>query len=383
MASEVQPRWVRPTLIGIVTGLLVLSVLIDGRASADEDAPLAARLAAIGCIGLLWTLELVGVRMPRVVLVTGVAIPVAYLNVVREGAVATLFLPLAVGRVTYTGSDRAGRLALGIALVSCASYLLVTDPEGWLSLSVGTVLTWVSVHGLVRQRGLLAEQARLLSELRAAEADLAREARAAERRRIAREIHDVAAHTLAVTMLQLTGVRMLLQRNGGDPQAVEALEQAERLGRQGLDDVRRTVGLLRADDTASDHNTPLPGGADVAALVQQYRAAGLGIDFALQGDAAALTGGTGLALYRIVQEALANVVKHAPGASVRIELLIDCDVQLRVRNSPGSANAPRIAGGSSGLGIAGMRERAELLGGTLTAHACDGGGWVVECMLPR
>jgi len=382
MASEVQPRWVRPTLIGIVAGLLVLSVLIDGRASADEAAPLAARLAAIGCIGLLWTLELVSVRLPRLVLVTGVAIPVAYLNVVREGSVATLFLPLAVGWVTYTGSDRAGRLALGIALVSCASYLLVTDPEGWLSLSVGTFLTWVSVHGLVRQRGLLAEQARLLAELRAAEADLAREARAAERRRIAREIHDVAAHTLAVTMLQLTGVRMLLQRNGGDPQAVEALEQAERLGRQGLDDVRRTVGLLRADDTGTDH-TPLPGGADVAALVQQYRAAGLSIDFALQGDATTLTGGTGLALYRIVQEALANVVKHAPGASVGIELQIDREVQLRVRNSPGSANAPRIANGSSGLGVPGMRERAQLLGGTLTAHACEDGGWVVECTLPR
>src|ERR671938_203977 len=218
------------------------------------------------------------------------ALPVAWLNAVRDGAVAILFLPLVVAWVTYTGSERAGRAALAIALLAALSYLDNTDPEGWLSISVGLGLTWLAVRGLRRQQQLVAE-------LRLAQADLAREARAAERRRIAREIHDVAAHTLAVTMLQLTGVRLLLQRTGGDPRAVEALGQAERLGRQGLDDVRRTVGLL-GDDKAQE-NAPMPGGADIPLLAAQYRAAGLDLAVALDGDPAQLPAGVGLGLYRI------------------------------------------------------------------------------------
>src|SRR3712207_4855646 len=114
---------------------------------------------------------------------------------------------------------------------------------------------------------------RSLVELRATQATLAREAQAAERRRIAREIHDVAAHSLTVTMLQLTGARLLLQRVGGDPRAIEAIGEAERLGRQSLDDVRRTVGLL-ADASPDAATAPLPGGADLGRLVGQYREAG-------------------------------------------------------------------------------------------------------------
>src|ERR671938_1671307 len=186
------------------------------------------------------------------------ALPVAWLNAVRDGAISILFLPLVVAWVTYTGSERAGRIALGIALLATLSYLENTDPEGWLSMSVGVALTWLAVRGLRRQQELLAE-------LRLAQADLALQARAAERRRIAREIHDVAAHTLAVTMLHLTGARLLLQRTGADPRAVDALQQAEQLGRQGLDDVRRTVGLLGEGDAEAAH-APLPGAGDIPRL---------------------------------------------------------------------------------------------------------------------
>jgi signal transduction histidine kinase len=239
-----QPGWLRPTLIGAVLVELVLSLLIDARLSPDEHAPWQARLVAVLLLGLTWLLELAGARLPRPLLVLVVALPVAWLNVVREGTASLLFLILAVAWATYTSTGRTSLVVLGIGLLACLSYLVVTDPEGWLSTSVGLVVTWFAVRGLVRQHQLLVEQQRLLSQLRAAQADLARAARSAERRRIAREIHDVAAHTLAVTMLQLTGVRLLLQRSGADPRAVEALGEAERLGRQGLDDVRRTVGLL-------------------------------------------------------------------------------------------------------------------------------------------
>ena len=368
------PRWLRPATAGLVGGLVLLASLLDARPGSGGHAPWELRLGAVAVVGVVWLLELVGVRLPRPVFALAIAIPVGWLNVTRDGAISILFLALAVAWVAQTGSHRQSLVTLAVTLAATLSYLLNVDPEGWLSFSAGLVLTWVAVRGLVSQQ-------RLLAELRAAQADLAREAQAAERRRIAREIHDVAAHSLTVTMLQLTGARLLLQRVGGDPRAIEAIGEAERLRRQSLDDVRRTVGLL-ADTAPEDATTPLPGGADLETLVAQYRRAGLDVTLAIRGDLGRLPAATGLALYRIVQEALANVVKHAPGARAWVDLSIDGAARLRVRNSGGRAGVPPIrSGGGSGLGLAGMRERTRLLGGTLEA-APEGDGWLVECSLP-
>jgi signal transduction histidine kinase len=369
-----QPRWLRPALVGLVIAQVGLALVIDARLSEREHAAWEARLGAVLLLGLLWLLELAGPRLPRPVFALAVAAPVAWLNAVRDGAISILFLPLVVAWVTYTGSERAGRAALAIALLATLSYLENTDPEGWLSMSVGVALTWLAVRGLRRQQALLAE-------LRVAQADLARQAQAAERRRIAREIHDVAAHTLAVTMLQLTGVRLLLQRSGGDPRAIQALDEAERLGRQGLDDVRRTVGLL-ADGADAGSSAPLPGGSDLEQLATQYRQVGLEVAMETHGDPGRLPAGVGLALYRIAQEALANVAEHAPGARVQVELEVGASARLRVRNGAARPGAPVVRSeGGSGLGLAGMRERAELLGGTLSTGR-DGDGWVVDCSVP-
>ena len=374
------PRWLRPALAGCVVGQLGLALLIDARLSPAEHAPWAARLGAVVLLGLLWLAELAGARLPRPVLVLATAVPVAWLNIVRDGAVSLLFLLLAVAWTTYTTDHRRSVAGLCIALAAALSYLVNRDPEGWLSTSLGMVVTWFAVRGLLRQQRLLAEQARLVLQLRAAQEDLAREARAAERRRIAREIHDVAAHTLAVTMLQLTGVRLLLQRTSGDHRAVEALAQAEVLGRQGLDDVRRTVGLLA--DAATPGGAPLPGAADLAALVGEYRAAGVDVGLDVRGDPAELPTSVGLALYRIAQEGLANATRHAPGAVVSVDVQIDQKVLLRVRNGPARHHVSGVRPErSSGLGLPGMRERAELLGGTLSAGR-DRDGWLVECTLP-
>jgi signal transduction histidine kinase len=221
-AAIPQPGWVRPALVGLVVTQLALALAIDARLSPSEHAPWTARLGAVALLGLVWLAELLGIRLPRPVFVLAIAAPVAWLNAVRDGSISILFLPLVVAWVTYTSRERTARIGLAIALLAALSYLENTDPEGWLSISVGLGLTWLAVRGLRRQQQLVAE-------LRLAQADLAREARAAERRRIAREIHDVAAHTLAVTMLQLTGVRLLLQRTGGDPRAIKALAEAEQL----------------------------------------------------------------------------------------------------------------------------------------------------------
>lgn len=167
-----------------------------------------------------------------------------------------------------------------------------------------------------------------------------------------------------------------MQRQGGDPGVVESLAEAERLGRQSLDDIRRTVGLLQ--DATAGVAPPLPGADDIPALVEQYRAGGLPVAYDAHGPLASIPPATGLALYRIIQESLANVVKHAPGASVHVALDSGAAIRLSVRNS---LTAHSSATNGSGHGLGGMRERAELLGGRLQARPV-GGDWLVECVIP-
>jgi signal transduction histidine kinase len=283
--------------------------------------------------------------------------------------------------VGYLGTRRESLLALGLAFVSIFPPLIARHGgyEDWVPWTFGLVASWSTASALAAQQ-------RTLAALRVAQADLARQAAAEERRRIAREIHDVIAHSLTITMLHLTGARHVLQR---DPQrAAEALAQAEQLGRQSLADVRRTVGLLEAGANGRDGErepatAPLPGAEDVGELVAGYARAGLDVHLAVAGDPASLPAAAGLGLYRIAQEALANAVKHAPGARVEVALSVGPrEATLRVRDSGPTANAPSIPStGGSGLGLAGMRERATLLGGTLSAGH-DGAGWLIECAIP-
>ena len=221
------------------------------------------------------------------------------------------------------------------------------------------------------------KQYQLIVELKAAQAGLAERAAADERQRIAREIHDVVAHSLAVTMLHLTGARLALHR---DPEeAEEALLEAERLGRESLSEIRRTVGLLAPEGTGT--STPMPAATDIPQLVREFEAAGLDVDFELTGDPSALPPATGLGLYRVAQESLSNVVRHAPGTHTTMSLCVgDEAVSLHVRNR--LASAARSPSADGGLGVRGMQERITLLGGELRAGP-DGDAWCVDVELPR
>jgi signal transduction histidine kinase len=299
-----------------------------------------------------------------------VAGPIGWLIVTNNGGVGGLFLLLMVGWVVYTGSLRSGMLAVVLSSLSVLGYVHFDSPDRWLPWIVGMGATGVMIRlGLGQQR--------LVQELRAAQADLAHQAAAEERRRIAGEIHDVAAHSLAVTLLHLTGARMRAQREGAPAWLIDSLAQSERLGRQSLDDVRRTVGLLQ--DSGAGTAPPLPGAEDITCLVDEFRAAGLHVTLEVHGATSEVAPATGLALYRITQEALVNIVKHAPGASADIVLDLGADARLRVHN-PLSDSGP--SDGGTGLGLGGMRERATLLGGWLRAGP-DESGWIVECALPR
>ncbi|HEX2033102.1 MAG TPA: histidine kinase [Chloroflexota bacterium] len=376
-----RPRWERLAIPGAVAVTWLLALVIDippWWCPCFLGLTWAWRAALLGVIGLTWLLEFRGLRAPRPIFALAITLPVALLNAAKVGALSILFLPLMVAWVGDRGSRRDSMWALGVAFAGTFSYLPDRDVEGQLSIIAACVTTWLLIRGARLQR-------RLVIELRAAQADLARQATLAERRRIAGEVHDVAAHSLAVTMLLLTGARLLLQRLNADQRAIDALAEAERFGRQSLDDLRRTVGLL--DDGASGGTArPMPTAADIPALVDGFRIAGLDVTLTARGDLTALPPATGLALYRIAQEALANAVRHAPGTRVSVELEIGSVIRLLVRNTglaggPPPQAAPRQG---SGHGLAGMQERARLLGGQLTAgqDGPDGSGWAVSCILP-
>ena len=273
-----------------------------------------------------------------------------------------------VAETTATDGVRAGAATvLGVVAVQVAAALTVGLPgvefyvlEVLLGFVIGYLIRW---------------QMRALAAERSATAGERERAALAERQRIAREIHDLVAHSLSVTMLHVTGARRALVEDRDVDAAIEALRDAERIGRQAMSDIRRTVGVLRTEDVGA---APLPTARDVADLVAQFRDAGLEVDLQVVGDLAHLTAATGLGVYRVAQESLANVAKHAPAAPVRMRLEVgDEGVQLTVRN-PFPSGSVR---GRDGSGLAGMASRARQLGGAMTAgpHGVD---WLVSLLIP-
>ncbi len=365
-----QPWWVRPALAGAVLVVALLTLVLNN-CWCDQDR-LIGRLALVAVVCASWFVELLRAPLPRLGFAASTTLPIAWLIYADNASVAPLFLLLVVGWVVYTGQLWEGLLATALAIVSILGYVHFDSPDRWLPWILG-----ISATGLMMR--MVVVQQSLVQQLRVAQADLARQAVAAERRRIAGEIHDVAAHSLAVTLLHLTGARLRVQREHGQAWLVEALAEAERLGRQTLDDVRRTVGLLQ--DSANGTAPPLPGAVAISDLIEEYRAAGLAVSFGSHGDAAGVPAATGLALYRITQEALANAVKHAPGAPVEVLLEVGGHTRVSIRN-PLPAQVAAATDRGTGLGIGGMRERARLLGGSLNA-AADDRGWLVECTIPR
>lgn len=225
---------------------------------------------------------------------------------------------------------------------------------------------------------MIRRQHRLVIALQAAQEALAESAAMAERARIAREVHDVIAHSLTVTVLHVASARLAVQDR--PDKAIQALSDAERVGRQALADVRRAVGLLGPGGDAA-RQSPLPSVGDLATLVGEYEAAGLNVALAVSGMVGRVSSATGLALYRIVEESLSNAARHAPGARADVELRIEAQRGLlRVVNGP-TRSASAAPASFGGLGLIGVRQRAELIGARLVAGP-DGGGWRVEVEIP-
>jgi len=219
----------------------------------------------------------------------------------------------------------------------------------------------------------------LSAALEATRKELAEQAMLDERRRIARDVHDFVGHGLAAVMLQVTSARHVLRR---DPDAAEeALRSAEDVGRRSMQELRRTVAVLRSDDEPGVL-PPVPLAGEIPALVEQARAAGLAVELRTRGDVSNLGAGVGLALYRIAQEALANAARHAPNARTVLELeLNDSDATLVVETTGPVTPAPAGDGERRRYGLVGMRERAVALGGEFSAGP-TADGWRVSCRVP-
>ena len=292
----------------------------------------------------------------------------------------------------YSGGFAAGIIAaggtLGILLPPSITMILFAVEWRWVRPDPGWGAWLAGVTFTVAFSLLIKHDRDLLRRLRQAQAGLAEQAKTQERNRIARELHDVIGHTLTVSLLHVQSARLAVEHDPAD--AARALAEAERLGRECLAEVRSTVGLLRqdrpaggtADDPASTaSNAPLPGADGLPVLMEQFRSAGADVTLTVEGDAGLLPATTGLAVYRIVQEALTNAAKHAPGSPTTVRLTVGSGEVTLTADSQAVPGAGHEPGAGNGLGLASMRERAESLGGSCQAGP-GGRGWLVRATLP-
>ena len=349
------------------------SVIIVALAQLSDPGT-TGQLLLVVVAGAALALRAVLVRVPSEVFALVIAISLT-LAVGADGNLEVSFF-LGVMITLYAGWHLGSLTrAVAVAVVSAASPWLVAGAPGidlsWTPWVAAHAFTFVLGRSLRRQRSLI-------DQLEAAREALAEHAVAEERRRIARELHDLAGHTLAAMLLHVTGARHVLRRDIDE--AERALRQAEDVGRLSLDQIRATVAHLRTSERGTDPATA--GSADVGALVEEYRRAGLTIRGEVAEDAADIGGPVGTALHRICREALANVARHAPENRVDLSVSLDEPTgELRLEVVDHGRRAAGTANGAGHFGLVGMRERAVALGGDFDARP-TADGWRVDARLP-
>jgi signal transduction histidine kinase len=256
----------------------------------------------------------------------------------------------------------------GLGLGYVIGHYAINDSSGWIIAGAAVVISALLVGFMRRQNYELEREAQQAREERARSAALD------ERARIAREIHDVLAHSLAALSLQLDVADAMLEK-GRQGQAHDSIRRASRLAKEGMAETRRAVDALRGD------TLPMP--ELLAVLSDSYRLdteSEATVD--IEGEPRELPADVSLTLYRTAQEAITNIRKHAPGAKIKIDLRYATDnVELVVANGPGPGGDGPLAAAGGGYGLTGLRERAELAGGVFAAGS-DGEGWRVDVRIP-
>jgi signal transduction histidine kinase len=322
-----------------------------------------------------WSLWVFIRNVPLAAVAVAIVVPVVVVQ--RSGELEPVMFNVVLLAFAAARWSRSVAAAVSLGVLSAATPALVALVQDPMEVAValwvvGIVFIWVVGRAVARQE-------RLVVELERTRRQLAQQALLAERRRIARDVHDFVGHGLAAVMLQVTSARHVLRRDAGA--AEEALRSAEEVGRRSMQELRRTVMLLRSDDEAGVP-APVPAASEIAALVEHARAGGLAVELHTRGDLSRIPPGVGLALYRIAQEALANAARHAPRARTMLGLELANGRAILLAETSG----PLVAGSAfererPHYGLIGMQERATALGGEFAAGPTPD-GWRVRCELP-
>ncbi len=384
-------RWPRASDAALIATVFAASVIASGLSSLDDgsDVTLAAitdrpfgaiALLAAGAAALWWR------RSSPIPIVAALLVGMVAWAVLGYGDGQDLALIVALYSVGRYSTSNGHGIALVLAAAAVSLLGTIVDGNQRIDLVPAIVLTalpWY-VGRRVRNRGdyvaLLQDRARRLEiEQRAR----ARQAVVDERARIARELHDVVAHQVSMMTVQ-AGAAKTIARHDLDA-AIEAMGDTERAGRAALGELRHLLGVLRPDGSDSDDLGPRPGLAEIPAVVDELRRTGARVTFSGQQLDGAVSAAVGLAAYRIVQESVTNIIKHAgPTPTVDIRLTIeDGHLIIGVVNTTDvPTDIPASLLPSSGYGLLGMRERAASLGGTLDASAKPPGHYRVTARLP-
>ncbi|MFB9837158.1 sensor histidine kinase [Actinoallomurus acaciae] len=374
----------------LVSAFLTVSCLVESTFQ-DSYGALPGRHPDVLCV-VLMSVVVMSLTLRRRMPVPVMAFTLAgNLMLTALGYVPTLGAALACLVALYSvASHRGLGTSLPVGVLALVTYLITMAVQGhtfWQSLSNAVLFTgaWWIGRSLRLRRAYLDElEARARRLERAREAD-SRAARAEERSRIARELHDVVAHHVSVMTVQAGAARRILHR---DPESVQdALSTIEQMGRTALGEMRRLVGVLRTEaEPARSELSPQPGVNDVSGLVEQLRETGLQVQLWIEGESRSLSPGVDLAAFRLVQEALTNTLKHAgpqARAWVRIQYA-DRQLEIEVEDDGRGlvAGLARPGGGGNGHGLMGMRERVALYGGDLRIGPRSGGGFEVRARFP-
>jgi len=363
------PPWARHAFGGAVEPVLL--------------GPLAIALLVAGVVVLPWRW-----RWPRAVLVVTLATTIGYALFVSPRGPFVAALTMAMANAWLRGHRGWVAGAAGLAVVVLPTADVELGRSSVLDLSAGLLcIAWVTVTIAVSE--LARVRLERVAERRRQRAEADRRRATDERVRIARELHDSVAHSMSLINLQ-AGVALHL---GGDlpDQTRDSLANIRDSSREALVELRTILGVLRSVDGTADgagaERTPTAGLDRVADLVARARAAGVDVRLAIDGDPATVHGVTDRNAFRIVQESVTNVMKHAPGHRATVTVSIGPDVvDLQVEDHPvrsDPTHAPSTEPlGSTGNGITGMRERANAVDGTLTAGPTTDGGWRVAARLP-
>ena len=295
---------------------------------------------------------------------------------------------LAMLVVLYSAGAHAARrealVALAVMLVALSVHPLTHEESRTADDLIGNLVIFGGVWALSRavrhHRGRERELAAAQAELRSRHDADQRAALAAERARIARELHDVVAHGVSIMVLQAGAARSVLDTH--PERARDPLLAIESSGRQALEDLQRMLGVLREPDTDEGREPPA-GLAEFPRLVERMQHTGLDVQLQVDGEPERLPERIGHCAYRVVQEALTNVLKHAAGATTQVRVSVGAHrVRVQVEDTGGTGGKPTARLPDSGHGLIGLHERVGLYGGTLTAGPTAGGGWLLTAELP-